>query len=153
MKKKMRWLTIVEDEVPIVSLNRWGPNGWKFITACAFAYPLTPSLHERDRMARFLNSMQYVLPCYKCRIHYGQNLQDLDDNALASRVSLLQWINTVRNRINASEGKPAVTFEEMIRSCVTGCKHHSLFTISHQRFIQLVMMVILVILVGLLFIV
>lgn len=149
----MRWLTVIEDDVPIISLNRWGPNGWKFIIACAFAYPFDPNLHERENMRIFLQSLEYVLPCHKCRLHYGENIRNMDDGALTSRITLLQWINTVRNKINVQESKPEVSFEQMISDCLTGCKHTSFFRITRRRLVHLMVLMILLLLVVLVFIV
>ncbi len=142
----MRWISLIDDDVSFMSLNRWGPNGWKFITACAFAYPATPEQHHKDKMRNFLRSMGHVLPCLRCRAHYTRNVATLDDTALESRENLLRWINQTRNNINETEGKPTVTFDEMIRECLTGCKEDCRFRISKQKLTSAILIVLFVLL-------
>ena len=148
----MRLFSLIDDTTPIISINRWGPNGWKFITACAFAYPDIPNSLEKTRMASFLTSMEHVLPCHRCRAHYSKNVKSLDDTSLASRENLLRWINKVRNKVNVIEGKPEVTFDEMISDCLTGCKYKSRFVITKKTFSQCILFVIFLIISVLLFI-
>lgn len=143
----MRWISLVEDDVSFMSITRWGPNGWKFITACAFAYPVVPEQHQKDKMRDFLVSMGHVLPCIRCRAHYAKNVATLDDSALESREGLLRWINRVRNNINETEGKPSVSFDAMIRDCLTGCKENCRFRVSKRKLTSGILLTLFVMLV------
>lgn len=120
----MDWFAIIDDDKPLVSIDRWGPNGWKFIIACAFAYPIQPTQADRDNMRVFLSSMQHVLPCHRCRVHYNKQIQTLTAESVSSRESLLRWVCAVRNAINRDTQKPEVSFEDMIRDSLTGCKRN-----------------------------
>jgi len=142
----MRWFALIDDDIPIISIDRWGPNGWKFITACAFAYPMQPTASEMTQMQTFLVSMQYVLPCHFCREHYARNVRTLTNVSLATRKTLLQWMNDTRNAINRTAGKPEVTFDEMLRASLTGCKHRAYITITKQQIRNVIYVVLLIIL-------
>lgn len=139
----MKLFALVDDFRPVYTLSRWGPNGWNFIMACAFAYPTKPSDSDRSGMRLFLESLSNVLPCRKCRVHYVNNLKTLEGSALESRQALLMWINTIRNKINVDEGKPVVSYAEMIRECITGSKVSARFRLKRQTIISCLIMVAL----------
>lgn len=143
----MNWFAIVDDDVPIVSINRWGPNGWKFITACAFAYPQQPSAADQANMITFLMSMQHVLPCPSCKSHYAKQLLTLTADSVKSQQNLLVWINTVRNAINRVQGKPEVSYNDMLRVSLTGTTESVRFRITKKKVRVVLLVAILVILI------
>lgn len=94
----------------------WGTAGWKFITATIFAYPNNPTNDEKMGYSSFFSSLQYVLPCERCRINYSRHLSHypLTNEILKSQTSLLNWYLGLRNISNYETGKGAITFNDLL---------------------------------------
>jgi len=92
----------------------WGPHGWKFIHFVTLGYPDNPSDEDKLNYKKFLTSIKNILPCSFCSNHYKQNLIDnpLDNNALSSRINLINWGIKVHNAVNKSNGKKEYSLEE-----------------------------------------
>jgi len=48
----------------------WGPKGWFFLDSIALGYPENPSDDEKLAAKNMINSLQHLLPCYGCRVHF-----------------------------------------------------------------------------------
>jgi hypothetical protein len=99
-----------------MSLGIWGNAGWTFMHFISFAYPVNPSVSDKQRYRQFFESIQHVLPCPKCRVHFAKNMKKYDLNvALESRDGLVQWVVDMHNEVNKVSGKPAWTKEQVIK--------------------------------------
>ena len=45
----------------------WGPHLWRFLHYLSLSYPSNPTDEEKEIMLNFIESLQEVLPCEKCR--------------------------------------------------------------------------------------
>ena len=90
----------------------WGPSAWKFLETVAFGYPENPTSEEQHAVINFLNALEYVLPCEKCKIHFSQNLKNKPVDAL-NRDTLSRWVVDMHNIVNESLGKDKVTYESV----------------------------------------
>lgn len=91
----------------------WGKHMWNAIGSIALSYPEEPTIKEQQNVMGFLNSLQNVLPCEKCREHYKENLEKFPlSEALLSRETFIKWIIDVRNSINETNGKKILSYEE-----------------------------------------
>lgn len=143
----MKFIEIANETYPMLDIRRWGPNGWGFITACAFVYPTNASSAEKSQMRIFLSSVAKVMPCGICRYHFSHALEDIEP-ALEGRIALLHWINNTRNNVNQRMGKDVVPFENMIREYTKGCQRECVFRCTWRTAaILLLVVLILVILV------
>ena len=93
----------------------WGPHGWIFLHAVTMNYPKNPTNHDKHVYANFFKSLQKVLPCEKCCVHYSQNIQEYPiEPALESRDSLVRWLIKIHNEVNEDLGKPLYTYDQVI---------------------------------------
>lgn len=90
----------------------WGRQFWFVIhTVCAF-YPEHPTPTEMSHARAFFLSLQTLLPCPACAVHYAETLRSHPlEGALQSREELARWANHVHNEVNRRLGKPIVAYE------------------------------------------
>lgn len=55
----------------------WGPPLWHFLHTMSFNYPLRPTAQQKRDYRRFMESLQGVLPCGKCRENLAKNYRTL----------------------------------------------------------------------------
>ena len=93
----------------------WGPAAWKTIHAITLSYPLDPTMQEKIYYRDFLYGLQYVLPCAKCGINMGHNLQmlPLTDDVMSTRDNLVNWAVDLHNMVNLELGKPVLVGEQI----------------------------------------
>lgn len=79
----------------------WGPSAWLFLHLVTLSY--TPS--RRRHYKTFFNSLQYVLPCSKCRTNYSNILKNgklrLTSNVLKNKSSFSNWFFKVHDKVQA----------------------------------------------------
>ena len=93
--------------------KHWGNYAWGFLDAVVLTYPLHPTALEKSHYRTFFQSLQHVLPCPKCRDHYGTNLKTYSlDEGLQSREHLIRWLIDVHNSVNRSNGKRVYSYAE-----------------------------------------
>ena len=99
---------------PLADIRSWGPNTWKALHTITMAYPREPTQKEKEQFKAFFTSIQNVLPCPQCRLHYRQHLTSfpLSDAVLSSTRSLFNWLVDVHNAVNAQNNKALYTYEQ-----------------------------------------
>ena len=101
--------------------SAWGPHMWTFMHCTAQNYcPDQPGM--REGYMRFFDSLQYVLPCKKCRVNYVEKWQaailheklnaQSDRCIFASRKNLCSWVVGLHNEVNVATGKRVWTLDE-----------------------------------------
>lgn len=123
----------------------WGTHAWAFIESIALTFPTSPTPQEKSEYKDFFNSLQYVLPCPRCREHYKENLGKYPlSEALNGRENMIKWVIDVHNEVNISNGKGVLSYEEARKRIdgkfVFGFEHATiiilvlgvLFAISHK---------------------
>lgn len=92
----------------------WGKYAWPFIHMVTLDYPENPTDADKKNYYNFFMSLQYVLPCAKCRKNMSQHLKKypLTNEALANRASLVKWAIDLHNIVNYYTGKPMLSYEE-----------------------------------------
>ena len=68
----------------------WGKSGWTFLHNIA----IQPT---NEHHIIFFNSLQYVLPCGKCRSHYADYLHS---NPIDLSTILAQWVQKLHDNVN-----------------------------------------------------
>ena len=90
----------------------WGPYFWFTLHTITLAYPDYPTYSDKRRYNDFFISVQYILPCPKCREHYKKHL---DNNpisiSLDNKESLVKWLFDLHNQVNISLNKPEMPYE------------------------------------------
>ena len=94
----------------------WGPHAWIFLHYVTFSYPDKPTWKDKQNMRDFINLLPEILPCHKCKMNCASHLKDmpLNDSALSSRSSLVQWLVDFHNCVNKMNGKKELTLEEAL---------------------------------------
>lgn len=119
-----------------LDIGVWGPNGWNFLHAVSFAYPVNPTGDERRTMSTFLSATSKVLPCKTCCTHFANYLAYLGPNLestkeLSSRQELTKLLVDVHNTVNARLGKRVLSYEHVKRDFErlqsSGCSYRIVF--------------------------
>lgn len=94
--------------------NVWGSSAWIFLHSITLTYPDKPSVEEKNHIKQFFESLEYVLPCSKCRNHYYENLKKypLNDTVLECKDNLVRWLIDIHNQVNIMNGKKELTYKE-----------------------------------------
>jgi hypothetical protein len=92
----------------------WGPHAWRFLHAITFDYPEKPTSQQKQYYGQFFNTLQYVLPCAKCRSHFAKMLEAHPiEPHLNSKKELSEYLVECHNKVNERLGKPSMTYEEV----------------------------------------
>jgi hypothetical protein len=92
------------NSIDSIDSKYWGKHTWIFLNSIALTYDVI----NKEEYLKFLNQLQYILPCTKCRDHFKKNLLTLTDNDLKNRQSLLNWLIKVRNSIYTEQNRPII---------------------------------------------
>lgn len=101
--------------------NVWGPHAWAFLHFITFSYPKNPTEADKYNMKTFFKSLEHVLPCDICRIHYKENtekIHPLTNEVLSSKENLVKWLIDVHNVVNKRNGKQIMSYTDVIRMYV-----------------------------------
>lgn len=92
----------------------WGKYAWNFIHLVTMDYPENPKQADVQNYRDFLHSLQYVLPCAKCRTNLIKHFKKypLTDEVMSSRQNLVKWGINLHNIVNYYLGKPMLTLEQ-----------------------------------------
>lgn len=91
--------------------NMWGGAGWHYLHYVALNYPATPEESDKERYGRFVELFGEVLPCVFCRERFAEKLNKIPVR-LDSRKDFFDWTVDMHNAVNASHGKPILTYEQ-----------------------------------------
>lgn len=93
----------------------WGPIFWNTIHIVALGYSPTPTEEEKRAAKQFYESLQYLIPCPICRVHYKANLAEMPvDPALGNRSDLIEWTWRMHNKVNVQLDKPEITLDQFL---------------------------------------
>lgn len=97
--------------------STWGPPGWRFLHSVTLAYPLKPTLQQKNETKRFFLDLKNVIPCSTCREHYKGHLakRPITDKVLANRQNLVCWLIDIHNDVNRMLKKPVMKYNTAIK--------------------------------------
>lgn len=113
--------------------NIWGPPTWFFLHTLSLNYPLNPTEEQRNRMKKFLLSLQYILPCRYCRDNYKRHLKELPAK-LENRESFFKFLVDLHNFVNSETGKRMLTYKEVLDLYQTAYQKE--FTLNESELIE-----------------
>ena len=94
----------------------WGPRLWFVIHTIALNYPDNPSYDQKRIHEDFFNSLVFLIPCDKCRIHYRQHINNNPVvNHLKNSDTLFRYTIDLHNEVNKSLGKKIYSYEEVAK--------------------------------------
>ena len=85
----------------------WGPGLWHALHTMSFNYPTSPTPETKNHYRQFILSLQYVLPCGKCRKNLKSNFKKLPltISDMESRDTFSKYIYNLHELINKMLGK------------------------------------------------
>jgi len=85
----------------------WGPSTWHLLHTMSFNYPVNPTCEEKRNYRDFILSLQYVLPCGKCRENLKTNFKKLPLKMchMENRVKFSLYIYRLHEVVNKMLGK------------------------------------------------
>lgn len=95
----------------------WGSCLWYILEMISFNYPIHPTPEDKQHYYNFIHSLQFVLPCYKCRHNMQIYLprSGLEEN-LENRKDFSRWMYNFRfhvsRQIKKKMGKTYATSEK-----------------------------------------
>jgi hypothetical protein len=95
----------------------WGPGMWHSLHTISFNYPVNPSCDDKRRYMSYIQSLQYVLPCGKCRKNLKKNFKKLPLKwkDMESRHTFSLYIYKLHEVINEMLGKKSGLSYEDVR--------------------------------------
>jgi hypothetical protein len=97
-----------------VSPKYWGKEAWKFIHWVALTYPTNPTPIDKKNYLKFFESLQDVLPCPFCAVHFKQNMTK-NPIRLDNNMELFNWTVEMHNEVNRQNSKKIYTYEEALK--------------------------------------
>lgn len=97
--------------------NVWGPHAWTFLHFITLSYPKNPTEIDKYNIKTFFKSLEHVLPCDICRLHYKENIEELyplNNEVLSSKENLVKWLIDVHNSVNKRTGKEIMSYNDAI---------------------------------------
>ena len=85
----------------------WGGAAWKFLHTIALSYPVKPTQQDKSDYKNFFLSLDKILPCETCAIHFVENIKTHDINKyLNGPHDLFSWTVKIRNEVQKILKKP-----------------------------------------------
>ncbi len=80
----------------------WGPSMWHFLHTMSFNYPVKPSDTDKRSYRIFIQRLQYILPCGKCRKNLKKNFAKLPllEKHMDSRHTFSKYIYDLHEVVN-----------------------------------------------------
>ncbi len=106
----------VDGKVSGIKPEIWGRPGWNFLHMVTLAYPENPTLDDKRNYFTYLYTLQYILPCDKCKDNMTKHLKErpLNTWALTNRENLVKWGIDIHNLVNRENGKPIWTYDQAL---------------------------------------
>lgn len=80
----------------------WGPSTWHLLHSISFNYPTKPSEKDKIHYRTFIQNLQHVLPCGKCRKNLLVNFKKLPllKKHMESRSTFSKYVFDLHNVVN-----------------------------------------------------
>lgn len=97
-----------------IDSNLWGPKAWFFLDTLVLSYPNNPTPDDMKEFKKFFMSLENMLPCEKCRIHYGDYLakNPLTNKILISKKKLVAWVLECHNSVKRLQNKDQIKLND-----------------------------------------
>jgi hypothetical protein len=94
----------------------WGPHAWFFLDSIIITMPDKLDKNQILLYGNFFKSLQYLLPCKACKLHYSLHLEKfpLTDEILSTKASMLEWIVNLHNEVRKNQNKSQRTINSVL---------------------------------------
>jgi Erv1 / Alr family len=99
-----------------MQVSVWGPCIWTFLHTLSFNYKLNPTEADKKHYRDFILSLQYILPCGKCRENLKKNFKKfpLTEKHLENRDTFSRYIYELHEVVNKMLNKKSnLTYEQV----------------------------------------
>lgn len=97
-----------------IDSSLWGPKAWFFLDTIILSYPNKPTPEDMKSFKDFFLSLETMLPCEKCRYHYGDYIakNPLTSDILNNKKKFIKWFLDCHNRVRKFQDKKQISLEE-----------------------------------------
>lgn len=94
----------------------WGPHAWVFLDSVILTMPDVLDSNQIILYTNFFKSLQFLLPCKTCKLHYGLYLDEnpLTEKIVSKKETMLEWFHNLHNKIRKRQDKSERTLTEML---------------------------------------
>lgn len=116
----------------------WGPSQWHVLHTMSFNYPVNPTVKDKRNYRNYILSLQYVLPCGKCRENLKKNFEKLPIlmKHMKSRHSFSKYIYDLHELVNKMLNKESNLTYEQVRNTYENFRSRCLATDKEKEKIQ-----------------
>jgi Erv1 / Alr family len=125
----------------------WGHGTWVFLHSITLEYPDHPTDKDKQNMRDFINALEKVLPCDKCKYNFEVHLQEypLDEEALSSKKNLIKWMINIHNCVNKMNGKKTISHENALRDILSLYEHTYFNAYNYKNLINFFILIFVII--------
>jgi hypothetical protein len=100
-----------------IDSSLWGPKAWFFLDTIILSYPSKPTPEDIESFKQFFLSLEVIIPCEKCRYHYGTYLakNPLTSDILNSKKKFIKWFLACHNNIRKADNKKEISLDEFYK--------------------------------------
>lgn len=116
----------------------WGPSQWHVLHTMSFNYPVNPTIKDKRNYRNYILSLQYVLPCGKCRENLKKNFQKLPImmKHMKSRHTFSKYIYDLHELVNEMLNKKSGLSYEQVRNTYENFRSRCLATDKEKEKIR-----------------
>ncbi|AYV85396.1 MAG: putative FAD-linked sulfhydryl oxidase [Satyrvirus sp.] len=124
----------------------WGKSAWSFFHFVTLGYPENPTEDDKKKYFEYVQMLQYVLPCSKCRKNLTNHLKKypLTKKALSNRTSFVKWGIDLHNIVNYHINKPMLTYAEAMEQISKLSEQNKKSSIKPIYYVLLVVAIIII---------
>lgn len=85
----------------------WGPSLWHYLHTMSFNYPMNPTISDKNKYRKFIELLEFVLPCKYCRMNLKNNFKilPLTKSVMKNRNTFSKYIYDLHEHVNKMLGK------------------------------------------------
>jgi hypothetical protein len=137
--------------------NIWGAHGWFFCESICLGYPDNPTNEVKQQYKNFFYSFPYIIPCYKCRLHFSEHIKKypLNNKILSSKYNLIIWMLSAHNNVKRMNNKKQITLKKFYKyynkmynmdvtnnTCKESCMTDNAHFMNNYNYVNLTILII-----------
>ena len=103
--------------------SEWGPHLWHILHTIARNTPKKLSAKDVYYAKQLINTIAYIIPCFKCQKHYMTNIIK-NKPILDTNENFFKWTVKIHNIVNKHIGKPILPINQAKKYNYSKLNHH-----------------------------
>lgn len=100
-------------------VSAWAPHCWQFLHVITMNYPKKPDEKLQQATVAFFRSLEYMLPCSECAMHYHAYLKKHPIELVEKNwEDLGKWVWKLHNKVNKRQGRPCISWPQACQKFV-----------------------------------